>query len=423
MKKYKKTIKNIILILSIACIGLLFISCGQFAPEEMAAAANPKEIKQPVSASETPGYATTHLGKGSLTGQVIHLTTETHEKIDIQTEQVKLGPIRSTLSAMGKVLAPNNKTALVGFSCSARIVQLHTALGRWVTAGQPLVSLECTEIGSAQSEYAKAKADYELAKLDFAREERLYKKDIGAKKEYLEAKTRLQVATASLEAARKALQVFGFSAEQVKEIDQSGNVSSRITLRAPISGQVTEHHAVIGALIDSSTPIMTIIDPSKLWIDAEIYEKDLSQVKLGQKVEITVPAYPGEIFHGKIFYVGAVVDPQSRTITVRTEVANPGSRLKPGMFANIGILTQSKDDAITVPHQAVLTEGDVHIVFVTDPNQPGYYICREVKTGAVTNGNIEILSGLSLGEKVVIEGNYQLKSKLNEGILKGAHVH
>jgi cobalt-zinc-cadmium efflux system membrane fusion protein len=155
-----------------------------------------------------------------------------------------------------------------------------------------------------------------------------------------------------------------------------------------------------------------------LWIDAEIYEKDLSKVQKGQAVEIKVPAYPKEIFAGNIHYIGDVVNPDTRTIKVRTKVMNKNSRLKPGMFADISIMTGSKNRAIVVKKEAVLDDGDKNIVFV---EEGGFYTLRYVVVGIRYNGDFEILQGLKPGEVVVSEGNYQLMSKLHEESLSHTH--
>ena len=352
--------------------------------------------------------------------QIIHLSEAVEKQIDIKTTTVKPGPVKSTLKAMGNVLCPNEQKAIIGFAFSARIVKLHASVGEWVEQGHPLVTLECEEMGNAQSAYVQALTDYELSRLDFDREERLFKKDIGPKKEYLGAKAKYQIALAALKAAEKKLAVMGLPKKEIDEISQTKNVTPRVTLTSPIAGRIVKNDAVPGAVIDAASEIMVVMDPGNLWIDAEIYEKDLSIVKKGQDVDIVVPAYPKENFHGQIHYIGDVVNSETRTITVRTQVDNKDFRLKPGMFADINIMTEHKTNALIIPKEALLDDGDNKIVFV---HQHDHYILRPVQTGARYNGDVEILDGLKLGESVVIEGNYQLKSRLQQDLLSGGHVH
>lgn len=349
---------------------------------------------------------------------VIELSPEVMKQIDIKTAKVQPGAVKSTLKAMGKVLAPNDRKAVVSFAFSGRIVERHAGLGKWVKKGQPLVTLECEEVGNARSEYTRALADYELSKLDQAREERLFKKDIGAKKEYLASKAAFNTAEAALKAAEEKLQVMGISKEMAASAAKT--VSPRVTVTAPIDGRVIKDNAVVGAVVEASTEMMEIMDPEELCIDAEIYEKDLSKIQMGNPVEINVPAYPEKKFNGHICYIGDVVNPDTRTITVRTHVSNKDSLLKPGMFADIRILVDQKEEALVVPKEAVLDEGKQKIVFIREGDHFHY---RVVQTGTHYNGDIEIVGGLKVGEEVVIEGNYQLKSRLQQDRISHGHSH
>ncbi len=352
--------------------------------------------------------------------QYIHLTEEVKKNIDIKTAEVKSGPVKATLKAMGKVLAPNNRKAVVGFSFSGRVVKRHASLGDRVTKNQPLATLECDEVGDAQSEYLKSLTGFELTTLDFQREERLQKKDIGAKKDYLETRARYETAKAALTAAEKKLDLMGLSEDQVKSLAKSRNLSSRVTVKAPIAGRIVTDEAVLGAVVDPSTQLMTLLDSATLCIDADIYEKDIARIKKDQEVHISVPAYPGETFHGKIHYIGDVVHPETRTITVRTTVENQDYRLKPGMFADIRILLHQTENAMVIPKEAVLDDGDRKMVFVREDD---HYVYRPVITGTAFNGSIEITAGLKIGDTVVLEGNYQLKSHLYQDIISHGHTH
>ena len=146
------------------------------------------------------------------------------------------------------------------------------------------------------------------------------------------------MAQADLDAAEKKLHVLGFSEQEVEAIAATHQINPEITLFAPIHGRVIEHNAVLGGMIDQSTDLMTIMDPTLLWVDADIFERDIAKIRIGQEVQIKVLAYPGEVFRGKISYIGETMNQETRTITVRTEVQNPDLKLKHGMFADITIL-------------------------------------------------------------------------------------
>jgi membrane fusion protein, heavy metal efflux system len=351
---------------------------------------------------------------------VIKLSAEEKSQTQIKTITVKQNPIQSTLKAMGKVLAPRDGKAIVGYTFPGRIIKLHVTIGQWVKKGDPLVTLECEDVGNTKSEYFKSFTEYQLAKQNFEREERLFKKDIGAKKDYLETKAQLEIANSSLEAAAKKLQIMGFYQQQIRELTKAKNISPHVKVNAPIAGRVVQNNAVLGAMIEPSTEIMIILNPTTLCIDAEIYEKDLAKIKAQQEVQIAVPAYPEETFVGRICYIGDMVNPETRTITVRTRVPNKDFKLKPGMFADIKILLDQRDNAVTVPIEAVLDDLDKKIVFVREGDN---FLCKTVEVGPKFNGYIEIKKGLKIGETIVLQGNYQLRSRLREEILKHAHVH
>lgn len=351
---------------------------------------------------------------------VVRLPDEVKERLRIKIITVKENPIQASLKAMGKVLAPRDGKAIVGYAFPGRIVKIHVSIGQWVKQGQPLVGLQCEEVGSAKAGYFKATAQYRLAKQNFEREERLFKKDIGAKKDYLQTRAQLQIVRSNLGAAQQKLDAMGFSPQQIKEIADGHNIGPHVTVNAPIPGRVIQNNAVLGAMIEPATEIMVVLDPTTLCIDAGIYEKDLAKIKTDLEVKISVPAYPGKTFVGRIYYIGDIVHPETRTITVRTRVANKDLKLKPGMFADIDILVDQRKKAVTVPAEAVLDDLEHKIIFV---RQGDDYICRRVEVGPKFNGHIEIKNGLKIGETVVVEGNYQLKSKLYEENLDHAHAH
>jgi len=315
--------------------------------------------------------------------------------------------------------SPRPQTAIVSHAFSGRVAEIHVEVGDWVKKGQALVVLESKEVGKAKAEFYKALADWELAKVNLSREERLPKEGIGVGKNFITAEADYKVGQANLDAAEKRLLVLGFTEEEVRQMASTHQINPTLTLYAPIEGKVVELNGVRGQMVDPGTPILMLIDPRVLWLDAEIYEKDIAKVKIGQRVEIRTVAYPGEVFTGKITYVSDVVKPETRTITVRTEVSDESQLLKPGMFADVDIVLDEGEKALVVPSAAILEEGDRKIVFV---NEADHFVRREITTGAVYEACHQVLSGLEGGEQVVVEGNHQLRSKLYEELWKAASV-
>jgi len=349
----------------------------------------------------------------------INLTKKENSVIEIKTVKAEYKPLRSQLFATGKVISHPYHKAIVSYAFPARIAQIHVRIGDWVKPGQELVTLQSEEVGNAKSEFYKAMADFELTRVNYERQKRLYDRGVGAQKDYLAAEAEFKVTEANLNAAEKKLHILGFNEDQIQEIAESHQINPVITLFAPIRGKIIENNAVLGAMVDQSTEILTILDPTILCVDADLYEKDISKIKENQHVEASVPAYPGEKFVGKICYISDVLNEQTRTITVRSEMENQNYKLKPGMFADIRIYLNHAADVLVVPEEAILDDKDEKIVFV---KQNDKFILHLVETGAKENKYVEILSGLNEGDFVVTEGNFQLKSKMYEEILKKGQV-
>jgi cobalt-zinc-cadmium efflux system membrane fusion protein len=349
------------------------------------------------------------------------ILSEPEEKaVGIEIATVTRRSMSDALNAMGKVLSNQYRKAIVSYPFPARVNQIYARIGDHVNKGQRLIVLQSEEVGEATSDYYKASADFELAKVNFDREQQLFEKGVGAKKNYLSTEAELKVAETNLDAAEKKLHLLGFTEEEVTKISQTHQINPLITLYAPIEGKIISSNVVLGNMVDESTEILTIMDPSLLWVDAEIYEKDISRIKIGQKVAITVPAYQEEVFTGKVTYISDILNESTRTITVRTEVRNKDSRLKPGMFANLALSVNNAINALVIPASAVLDDQGNKIAFVK--SQGAYYL-RKIQTGPKDDGFITVTSGIREGEEVVTAGNFELKSKLYEEILKSSGVH
>ena len=335
--------------------------------------------------------------------------------------------IAGIIPATGKILVPEDRVAIIGPVNQGRIVRLYAGQGSRVQKGQKLADLESADIDQAEADYLKALADYEnarrssaaeirLAQANYDRTKLLYEKTITAGKNLQTAEHDLEVAKASAEssisgtkaaltAARRHLLILGLSNATIDSLPKKPDLAAVFSLNSPITGTVIERNATVGASVGTDASLFKIIDLSRVWIDANVFEKDLARVRLGQEVKVAVPALPGSTYSGRVILINSVVDPETRTIKVRTEVANPESRLKPDMFANVEIITDLNRAAISIPQTAVLNDGGKNIVFVASGNS---YEKREVHTGIQNGDRVEIVEGLNAGEKVVVKGNYLL---------------
>lgn len=345
----------------------------------------------------------------------------------IETETVAPQSIAGTIMATGKILVPEDRVAVIGPVHEGRLVRLYAGQGSRVIKGQKLADLESADIDQAEADYLKALADYEnarrtsvaevkLAQATYDRTKMLYEKTITAGKNLQVAEHDLEVAKAvaassvastkaALTAARRHLLILGLKDSAIDALANKSDLASVFSLTSPMAGIVIERNATIGATVGADANLFKIIDLSRVWIDANVFEKDLERVRFGQEVKIAVTAFPGSTFMGKVILVSSVVDPETRSVKVRTEVPNPDGRLKPDMFANVEIITDLHRTAISIPQSAVLTDGGKTVVFVVDGND---YKMRQVTPGIQGNDRVEIVDGLSAGDKVVVKGNYLL---------------
>ena len=401
-------------------------ACSSFhAPEGGLSSGEEKETA-PAAASERPvrGFGQDSqdlaVGRGRAQYRPVQLTSAEIDNLGITTVKASYQSVHALHPAMGRVLAPQFRMAKVSYAFPARIAAVHARIGDWVDRGQPVLTVQSEEVGHAKTEFYRAIADLELAKKNYEREKRLVDYGVGAMKNALTTEAELKVAQVNLDAAEKKLHVLGFSEEEVSAIAVTHQINPEITLFAPIHGRVIEHNAVLGGMIDQSADLMTIMDPTLLWVDADIFERDIAKIRIGQEVQIKALAYPSEAFRGKISYIGETMNQETRTINVRTEVQNPDLKLKHGMFADITILLNGGQKVLTVPMEAILDDRDEKIVFVkTD----GLFMPRLVQLGSQQNGYCGIAEGLEEGEEVVAKGAYMLKSKLYDAMLRKAHIH
>jgi cobalt-zinc-cadmium efflux system membrane fusion protein len=359
--------------------------------------------------------------------------TSTADKT-IETEIVSAAPFAGVVTATGKILAAEDRTAVIGPVNQGRIVKLYAGQGTRVRRGQRLAELESADIDQAEADYLKAVADSEnakrsaaaeikLAQQTYDRTKALYEKTVVPGKNLQSAEHDLEVAKAnaenniastnvSLTAARRHLLILGLTDATIDGLGKKPGLAATFSLNSPIDGVVVERNATIGATVGPDASVFKIIDTSRVWIDANVFEKDLPRIRVGQQVKVTTTAFSGSTFSGKVIFVNSVVDPDSRTVKVRTEVPNPDARLKPDMFANVEVITDVAGSAISVPQSAVLEDGGKNYVFVADNNG---YKKLQVQTGIKTGDRVEIVDGLKSGDKVVIKGNYLLLQQSKPG--------
>jgi RND family efflux transporter MFP subunit len=194
-------------------------------------------------------------------------------------------------------------------------------------------------------------------------------------------------------------------------MEERGTVSKTLTLRAPATGVVVEKNVVEGARITPEMELFQVADLRRIWVDAEVFEKDLSMVQEGQPAIVSFEAYPGEMFHGSVTYIYPTVSPSARTGRVRLELQNPNQKLKPGMYAQVELQGAAVEETLLVPRSAILQTGERSMIFHRMSN--GQLHPMEVVTGLSSGDQIQVLSGLTEGTVVVASATFLIDAESN----------
>jgi len=344
-------------------------------------------------------------------GDVITVEEEWSRLIGLETATVKRKAIELVISAPGQIVPNQNQQAIISPFIESSVNCVFKNVGGRVKKGDLLVCLTSPEIGILRAEYDKAKAELKIQKQNFQRKEKLFKENIISDKSFQEANLSKKLADVNYNYAMKKLLALGIKENEIDTppSEHSDAVGSTIHLYAPISGLITFRDASIGQKVNTSSRMFEIIDLKNVWLEADVFEKDLTKIRIGQKVKLTVTAYADEIFTGKIFYIGNTLNQSTKTIKLLVEISNQNEKLKPGMFANTFIVVGEKEKTLVIPKNAILEDESLNIVFVKEDE--GFHR-HVVTTGIISDGSVEIISGLAAGDVVVTKGNYQLKSKL-----------
>ena len=335
------------------------------------------------------------------TEKALTLSAEEAQTAGIKLQKLELQDTAGHILVTAIIQANQDKLAHVVPRVPGRIVKVDASLGDRVKPGQALAMLDSIELGEARSSYLQAASEAAVAQAGFARAQRLNADNIIPEKDYLRARAEHEKARASLHAAADTLRMMGVIPEKL-----SGSV---FPLTAPFAGTVIEKKAVRGELAQPDTSLFTVADLSTLWIEADLFEKDLGKVRIGAHATVTLTAYPGEVFTGRLTYISSTMDKETRTVKARVEVPNPDGRLKPEMFATVAIDTGGSVKALRVPEDAVLLMQGQSTVFVAER---GGFEPRAVEVGERAQGYAVLKSGVAAGERVVARGAYALKARL-----------
>ena len=322
-------------------------------------------------------------------------------------------PLKDLLEVTATIQPNADRFARVAAPVEGRIVSVATPLGAQVRAGQPLAQVESVALGEANAALSAARAAARIADADFKRAEALNADEIIAQKDYLRARAEHEKAAAELRAAEERVRVLG------ADPSAAGRSGARLTVVAPFAGTVVARKATVGELATPAEPMFAVADLSRVWIEANLTEAMLAHVRPGAQASISVEAYPGEVFEGKVSYVAGMLDKASRTVPARIELANKDGRLKPEMFAKARIEAGGAgEERLAVPDDAIILLQGQPTVFVAEGDG---FAPRAVDLGEKRGGRTVVRSGVAAGEQLVVAGTYALKARLLKSQIGDEH--
>ncbi|HEY2402429.1 MAG TPA: efflux RND transporter periplasmic adaptor subunit [Steroidobacteraceae bacterium] len=327
--------------------------------------------------------------------QLSSLTVNTVSRLGFRTEEIADGRI-----------ALNSDTATQVFSpYSGRVIRVIAGIGQHVRKGAPLFSIDASEFAQTQSDLLNANTQLKLARIAEERRHAAFDSKGGSLQDWQQAQADLAAAQTAVDSVRNRLKIFGETDEQIAALERVKTPSPVTVVSAPIDGVVTDRQVGPGQYLQSgnSTPVYTIGDLDSVWLVADVREVDAPLVEVGQEIEVRVLALPTRVFKAKLTSVGSAVDPVTRRVPVRATIENTDGKLKPQMFATFSIITSGESDALAVPEEAVVREGEAARVWVVQGAND--LALRQIHTGRINNGMVEVLDGLKPGDKVVTRGS------------------
>jgi cobalt-zinc-cadmium efflux system membrane fusion protein len=328
----------------------------------------------------------------------------------IQVSEVQSQDLSDALRVAGQIDFDEQALTRIGASVTGRVTQIQANLGQVVNKGDTLALINSSELSGSQLAYLKARSEKELHRRTVARAKTLFDADIISAAELQRRESEYEIAAAETRAAQDQLRVLGVSPKSLERLGSTGTIDSVASVVATIKGVVVERKIAAGQVVQPSDVLFAVADLSRVWAVAQVPEQQVGQVKVGQSVSIEVPALGHEKLEGKLIYVGQTVNPETRTVLVRTELDNKSGRLKPSMLASM-LIESAPVQRLVVPITAVVRQDDTDHVFVELSTNT--YQLTPVKLATEQNGKRVVLEGLKPGTRIVSDGAFHLNNHRN----------
>ncbi|MFO0688508.1 MAG: efflux RND transporter periplasmic adaptor subunit [Myxococcota bacterium] len=326
---------------------------------------------------------------------------------------LSLGPVakaevRETLRVQGRIEVDEQRVARIGSSVTGRITELHAVVGQRVEKGLALARLSSTELSATQLEFLKAWSDQLLARAAVERAQQLFDADVIGEAELQRRQAALTQSEAGVSAARDQLSVLGMTDAAIRSLVETRHVTSISTVVASLSGTVIERQGTLGQVVQPADTLFVVADLSNVWLVADVPEQNAAFVKTGAPIEAEVSALAGRRIAGTLSFVSSTVDPGTRTVRVRMDVANATGELKPAMLATV-LVQGPLQEARVIPDSAIVRIDDADHVFVRIA--PERFRLREVELGAALDGRRVLRAGLGEDETIVLDGAFHLNNE------------
>lgn len=328
--------------------------------------------------------------------------------IGLKTAVVEIGAIARTLKLTGAVQVPPDSRAFIGSRVEGKIADVYVNVGDHVEAGQVLAIVQSTEFETLQVELLRAAAELPVLQASADRLTDLFEIEAVAKKDVQNAVAQSEAKRSELAGLRERLEILGLSKSQVADLQKKQQLIRALPVSALLTGTVVNRTAVAGSPVSTSGAIFEIDNLATVWIEGDVFEGQLSEIHPGLPAAVTVPAYPGRVFEGKVQSIIPSLDPEKRTARLRVVLSNPGSLLKPGMFATLSITVGRAPSGVVVPIDALIEQGNSVFVFVKNGEQ---FVKQDVVVSARDDRYAKISWGLVPNDIVVTDGKMQIYTK------------
>jgi len=324
-------------------------------------------------------------------------------------------PLTATIKRNAELVYNANRYARLSPRAAGVIVDVRRDLGDPVLSGDVLVVVDSAELGSAQAELLQALAAIQLWKRSADRQRSLADRGIATETEALEAETKLAEAQINHSKAKQRLRNLGLSDDDIRSVEQSQDTSSHLQVAAPFEGIVVERSAVLGDVVEPTSVLFAVANTQTMWAMIDLFESDVPVVDAGQDVIFALESVPGQTFPGRITWVSTHLNPSTRTLKARAEIANDGGLLRANTFGRVQIIVRRGEHSLLVPKDAVQWDGCCNLVFVKSNEEGTAFQPTQVHLGIDTGAAYEILSGVKNGDVVVTSGSYLLKTEILKG--------